>query len=72
MRTLPLFLLAASPAFACGPGSGPPLENLLFIFIFFAMNPFTWLVLFGLFVVVLIIAEASRNARSAQSTRTLR
>lgn len=72
MRTLPLLLLAASPALACGPGSGPPLQTLLFLCLYFAMQPVTWLVLFGVLVVGVTIADASRNARGSQSTRTLR
>ncbi len=70
--TLPLFLLAASPALACKPGSGSLIDNLPLLLVFLLLQPVTWVVLFGLLVVAVTIADASRNARGSQSTRTLR
>lgn len=72
MRTLPLLLLAASPALACGPGSRSLLDNLPLLLFFVLLKPVSWLVLFGLLVVGSLIVDASRNARGSHSTRTLR
>lgn len=69
MRTLPLFLLAASPTLACGPGSGPPLENLMFLALFLLFNPLTWVVLVVCVVMVALVNSASKEVLGSHSTR---
>ena len=61
MRTLPLFLLAASPALACGPGSGPLPRNLLFICLYLLFNPLTWVALVVLVILAAVVTDASKG-----------
>lgn len=68
MRTLPLFLLAASPALACGPGSGPPLENLLFLCLYLLLNPLTWVVLVVFVILAVLVTDASKGQLGSHST----
>ena len=69
MRTLPLFLLAASPALACGPGSGSLIENLPLLVVFLLLQPMTWLVLLGIVATVVLVSSASKAVLRSQSTQ---
>ena len=68
MRTLPLFLLAASPALACGGPRGTPLDDLILVGIVLLLNPLTWVVIVGFVVMMLTIAVGLSARTGSHST----